>query len=372
MKKLLYGLIIVSSLLNAEFLENVNIPKATKVDWMELQSGEWIRGEFVGMFSAQIEFDSAEFDVVKFDIEDVKQLITVSSSTINLNRDMPSIGSFTNLSILDAKDNELVGNLQFKNNEFSVKLQDGSIKKLPIKTIASISGGEPKESNYWSASIFLGVDVLSGNTDQVTITSKANAERRTSLTRFRSDYLSTYTAIGTDTTADNNRLTGSFDLYQTSYFYWRLASLEYLRDHFKNIASKYTLGVGIGYDILYTDTLDWSVTMGPAYQATEYNDVEIGTDPTVSTGVMFLDTKFKQEVTSDIDFIVAYNMYILDEASGRYIHHAETSLETELVKDFSMDISLFWDRTEEPVAFADGTKPGKDDFQTMLAFGYSY
>ncbi|MEA3456288.1 MAG: DUF481 domain-containing protein, partial [Campylobacterota bacterium] len=74
----------------------------------------------------------------------------------------------------------------------------------------------------------------------------------------------------------------------------------------------------------------------------------------------------------DIDFLINYNMHLLNEESGGYVHHAETSLETEIINDFTVGISLFWDRVNLPVAFADGTVPGKDDFKTMLAIGYSF
>lgn len=48
-------------------------------------------------------------------------------------------------------------------------------------------------------------------------------------------------------------------------------------------------------------------------------------------------------------------MHLVNEDSGRYVHHVEISLETELVSDFTIDVSLFWDRVDAPVAFEDGT-----------------
>ena len=359
--------------LQADTLQNAQIPKDTKSDWMELKSGEWVRGEFKGVYSGKVEFDSVEFDLIKFDIDDVKQIQTVGTSMINLNAKMPKISSLYKIPLSNAKENELVGNLSFKDNEFVVVLPDGTKQLLPTDTVASIAAGEPKESNYWSASVFIGLDILAGNTEQVTITGKASAERRTSLTRFRADYLSTYTKIDTNiTTADNNRLTGSLDLYQTAHFYWRLASLEYLRDPFRNIETKYTLSAGAGYDILYTDTTDLSVTMGPGYQETRYDTVDIGEEEKASTGLLFLDTRFSQELRDDVDLLLNYNMYIVNKESGTYVHHAEASLETELISNFTVDLSFFWDRTEEPVSNSSGQLPGKNDFKTMLAIGYTY
>lgn len=362
-------LLIANSTINAEYLENATLPKDAKSDWMELKSGEWVRGEFKGMYSGKVEFDSEEFDLVKFDLEDVKQIFTIGNSNINLNSEMAKIPVIHNTI---HRHNEITGNLSFKNNQFKMTLVDGTTRILENDEIASISAGELKESNYWKLSIFLGVDTLSGNSEQITVTGKASAERRTALTRFRADYLTTYTKAKGDLSADNKRLTSSIDLYQTSHFYWRLATAEYLSDIFRNIDMKYTLGVGAGYDILYTGSTDWSITAGPGYQHTKYDAVEVGSDTTASTALFFLDSRFKKEMTSDIDFIFNYNMYYVNKESGRYTHHMELSLEAELLNDFTIDLSVFWDRVEYPVAFSDGSIPGQDDFKTMLAIGYSY
>ncbi|WP_297483568.1 DUF481 domain-containing protein [Sulfurimonas sp.] len=375
MKRIVLLLMLLFAYGQAEYLENVQVPKEAKSDWMELQSGEWIRGSFKGVYSGKMEFDSKEFGLVKFDISDVKQLITQGKSTVSLNKKMPNLTQLKKLKSVSSlkQDNEVTGKLSFENGRFSITLDDGNTKSIPSNTISSIFAGEAKESNYWSANVFVGVDVLSGNTEQVTVTGKASAERRTSLTRFRTDYLSTYTKVDEKTkTADNNRLTGSFDLYQTNHFYWRLASLEAIRDPFKNISNKYTVGCGVGYDILYTDTIDWSVTMGPGYQHTSFDTVVSGENTTADTALVFLDTRYKHKLTDDVDFLVNYNMYLVNKESGSYVHHLELSLETELVSNFTIDISLLWDRVEDPISFDDGTTPKQDDFKTMLAIGYSY
>jgi len=77
-------------------------------------------------------------------------------------------------------------------------------------------------------------------------------------------------------------------------------------------------------------------------------------------------------LTKDIDLILNYSMFYLNEESGSYIHHSEFALQTEMINDFGFDISLFWDHTHEPAAFDDGTRPQKDDYKTMIAIGYSY
>ncbi len=354
---------MTSSFVHAELLENAH-PPAKKFDWMELQSGEWLKGELKEYYGGDIIFDSDEMDLVTFSVRDVRQIVTKGFITISTEKEF---------SLTDSPFEVYAGKLHFYDQKFYVTQRDGTVHEIRPSQVASIIGGEPKESNYWSASVFLGLDFYTGNTNQTTVTAKANAQRRTELTRFLTDYLGNFTEVDDNlTTANNDRLNASFDLYQTSSFYWRLGFVQYLHDPFQNIANKYTAGVGAGYDIINTPKTDWSVTIGPGYQYTQFKQVDANASNTADTPLIFLDTRFDTELTSTIDFIINYNMFYLNKASGTYVHHAEIALETELINDFDLDIALFWDRTQDPIAFADGTSPKQNDFKTMLAIGYSY
>ena len=88
--------------------------------------------------------------------------------------------------------------------------------------------------------------------------------------------------------------------------------------------------------------------------------------------MIFVDTRYKQEVTDDVDFVINYNMYYVNEESGQYSHHIETSLKTEFINDFTVNLTVFWDRVQNPVADDHGIFPGEDDFKTMFFIGYSY
>lgn len=375
LKTLLILLSLLIPFLQAQSLENTKPPSEKTVDWMELNSGEWINGEFKGIYSGSVEFDSDKFDLVNFDLVDVKQIITNGFVTLNLNADdikLDSIyKSFQNHE--DKKQTTIAGILHFRNHQFQITLPDGTISILKEDEIASIAGGEPKESNYWSGNIFLGFDISTGNSEQVTLSSKANVIRRTASSRFMADYIGTYTAV-TDgvVTANNNRINSGLDTYQTAHFYFRVIQVEYLNDTFQNIQGRYTASAGIGYDIIHTPQTDLSITTGPGYQHTDFSSVAVGEKSYVSTPLAFLDLHFDTELTSRIDYIFKYNANFMNKDSSLYTHHLETSLETELIADLDLDISLFWDRTENPVAFDDGTFPKQDDFKTLASIGYSY
>jgi len=383
MKHILAPLLLVVLSLNAaeSSWENAT-PPATEYDWLEFTSGEWIKGEFKGIYSGEVSFDSDQLDLLEFDLDDVKQIITKDVATINLEDKISLELKVPGL----PKSDVIEGKVHYIDGKMQIVKKDGTEMTLEMNEIASMAGGEDKEANYWDASIFVGLDVMSGNSEQRTLTTKAHVQRRTSETRFIADYLGTYTNVAqqttdpstgittsdTVTTANSNRASTSFDIYATAHLYFRVPFVSFLRDPFQNIARNYTTTVGIGYDILYTPATNWSVTVGPGYEYKRFYAVDVNSSETANTALIFLDTQFDTEVTDNIDFIVNYNMKILNEESGTYIHHMEVSLETELVPDLDFDVSVFWDRTDTPAAFADGTVPESNDFKTMIALGYSY
>lgn len=332
------------------------IPEAKKFDWMQLKSGEWLKGELKGIYSGVVEFDSDELDLITIDFEDVNQILTAKNISINV----------------EGQDT-LVGKLHYKDNSAYLTQDDGTLFSIKLDDIATISGSSDKESDYWSANIFIGLDFIAGNTKQTNLTVKAHAQRRSADTRLIADYIGINTIVDDNiTTAENDRLATSFDIYQTAHFYWRAGFAEYLRDPFQNINLKYTLGVGVGYDIIYTPQTNWSISAGPGYQKTTFEEVTAGENRSADTAIVYLDTAFDTELTSHIDFIVKYRAFFLNEASGSYTHHAETSLQTELISDFDVDITFIWDRTEDPIAFGDGSFPKQDDYKLMFGVGYSY
>ena len=369
-KYFLLFFLFFSTLLGAESLQNAKVPKDTQSDWMELKSGEWVRGTFKGVTAGHVSFDSEKFKLVSFDLDDVKQIVTHRKSTINLSRNLRSLNP---LKALDISDHEISGRLSFKDGKFFMLLADGSVQSLPQESVSSIASGELNEKSYWSGGFFIGIDVMSGNTEQASINSKANLERKTFISRFRVDYIGKFSEHDNNvTTADNDTVTSSLDFYLTEHLYWRFIAFEYMSDVFKNITTKYTYSTGIGYDIIYTKDSDWSVTIGPGYQRVEYENVLQGEDNRVETALLFLDTRFTQKIVTDVTLLINYTMYLVNHKSGDYVHHSEVTLKSKIISDFTFNASLFWDRTASPRAFDSGDKPGKDDFKTMIALGYSF
>ena len=45
-----------------------------KFDWIQLTSGEWLKGDLKVLYDKKLEFDSDELDLLELDWEDVKQI----------------------------------------------------------------------------------------------------------------------------------------------------------------------------------------------------------------------------------------------------------------------------------------------------------
>ena len=362
---LFMALFMTQSLAHAEFL-NQGVPPAKTFDWMELQSGEWLKGTFKEVQQGDVVFDSEEMGVLTFDISDVKQIVTQGKATVSI----------------EGLDEPVEGKMVFENGTFNITKDDGSAINVENSQISSIAGGENKESSYWSANIMLGLDVMRGNTDQTTATVQAHAQRRSSDTRLIADYLSTYTKVdGNITAADSNRISSSFDIYQTAHFFWRAAYGEFLRDPFQNIEQRYTVAVGVGYDLLYTANANWSVTAGPGYQRENYSNAVLdraadGNISDFSSPVLYFNSTFDYDIAKDVDFFFTYNMYYQTEEAGTYIHHAIAGLNTELINNLIFNVSVIWDKTATPQSFIDTVgvvqTPEQDDFKTVVSLGYSY
>jgi len=61
---------------------------------------------------------------------------------------------------------------------------------------------------------------------------------------------------------------------------------------------------------------------------------------------------------------------VVNEESGTYSHHAKTGLEIELTGRLNLDMSVVWDRIQDPQPDSDGNTPKQDD--VYLFFGISF
>ena len=323
-------------------------------DWIRLSSGEWLKGEVIAMFDDTFEFDSDEIGVLKFDFDDVEEIRTARVVQVGF----------------QGRDS-VVGRLTMVGGTVRV-IGDGSEVEFDRATILSLIVGAPRERNYWSGGINLGGNIRSGNTDQIDYTARFGTMRRTVNNRMTFDYVGNITRINSEDTSNNHRANLGWDRFVSRRLFVTVVSAEWYRDPFQNIANRWTVGAGLGYEIIDTSRTAWSVSGGPAWQSTAWDSVEIGEDDTSSSLALHIGTDFDFEVTDSIDYYASYDALFADKDSGTYSHHVDTGLEIELIGDLDFNIAWIWDHIQDPRPLEDGTVPEQDDTRLVFGLGWSF
>ena len=328
-------------------------PMPDDFDWVQMTSGEWLKGEIIAMYEDVLEFDSDEFDLQNLDFEDVQQ-----------------IRSAQTVQILFLDDTIVTGTLLVDGAE--VRIIGEEDRRFERAQVLSITAGAPKESNYWSGKVGAGFNYSTGNTNQTEFNASLGLMRRTPKNRIMFDYLGNFSESDGTTIADSQNANVSWNRFVSDRFFLIPVYGQFYRDPFKNIARRLSIGVGAGYQIVDTSRVGWDVNAGLGYQRTEFDDVLEGEPNSADTPALVLATNYDNELTGWMDYFFTFQFSVINEESGSYNHHLKTGFEFELFGDFDLDISWVWDRIQDPKQNADGNFPEQDDFRTIVAVGYSF
>lgn len=329
-------------------------------DWLRLSSDEWLKGDIVSMYDEELEFDSDELDIQKIDWEDVAELRSKNWQSIRM---------------VDGTIAE--GYLVVKDGKLSL-VKNGQTTHYELANLLSIASSGQNERDLWDGYADIGINLREGNTVQFDYTFAAGIQRRSSSSRFKTDYTANFSKYEDQetnvkkVTANSDRLTSTYDWFFSQKVYLRAMDFEYFSDEFLNIDHRIRYGVAVGYHLVDNSTTTWDINAGPSYQKTYFKDVLEGESDTENSPGLVLGTDFTYEVSSDIDYDASYSIQIVDEASGELIHHFETGLEVELTSDFDLDLTFYADRTEKPKKDGNGVVPEQNDYRLVISLGYDF
>ena len=329
-------------------------PPADGHDWIQLTSGEWLKGELIGLFNEELEFDSEVLEDLTIDWEDVAQIVSAREYGINL----------------DGKD-PITGTLRFDADRIIVSTATAE-QEIDREELIGISLFAEREIDRWEANVSLGLNARQGNTDFIEQNAVASLERRTPISRATIDYIGSFNETEGERVADNHRVTGVLDRFNRSRLFWRPINIQYYRDEFQNIKHQGTLATGLGYQLRDTKKTDWLVYASAGVNYLERMSVEAGQPESARSPSLTLGTDFETDLTSWIGYLFSYRVTFLDEDSGERQHHLITTVSTDLIRDIDFDVSLIWDRTETPQPAFDGTIPERDDFRLAVGIGFEF
>ena len=323
-------------------------------DWVQLKSGEWLRGQLKYIQNKEVEFDSDELDEQTLKLKDVRQVYTTHRVYTQFEGRQPAYGT----AVISNK---------------TVFVNGPQPLSRPLDELMGItpSGGRTGIRN-WSGNASVGISLQSGNNSQTTVTSSAELARRTPNTTLSLNYLGNYSQVNNVESANNDRVNATYDIRLNRDWFVRPVQLEYYKDPLSNISFRGTAGVGAGYYIFDRTGLEWFVSAGPSYQYTRFETVEPGQADTATTPAAVLESNFKVDITQRLTFIQSWQSTFTSEEAGQYTHHAVTTLEFEIKRHLNLDVSFVWDYLQNPQPRSDGVIPEKSDRYLTVGLGVRF
>jgi putative salt-induced outer membrane protein YdiY len=328
-------------------------PKAK--DWVQLTSGEWLRGDVKVLVDDSFVFDSKELDELTLDWEDVKALRSPRILTYYFQ----DIGTF-------------IGTAVMKDSVVSIRMgQD--VRDLPRSKLLSIIEGEPTELNYWSGKLSAGFAAMSGNTNQENLNTMVFLRRQTTRTRLNIEYKGNYGKVDGELNVNNHDGTAKFNLLIASGFFVTPASVNLYADKFQNIALRSTIGAGLGYFIMRKKKVEWDVKVTGGYQSTRYVSVEEGQDGRQTGAVFIPSTSFDIDLLGSLELVAEYSATVDLSGGKNNFQHAYLLFTLDAFSDvLEVTFAVTLDRAANPQPAADGTVPDRNDYRTNIGIGIDF
>jgi hypothetical protein len=326
-------------------------PSPQSMDWIRLNSGEWLAGEITGLRDDDFVFDSEELDELTLDWDDIAELRSPRILTYGFT-DRP----------------DATGTGMLKDGVLKIQVGD-AVLEIPRSSVLSIIEGRPTELNYWSAKLTLGLIGRVGNTEQQDFNTIVLLRRQTTQTRLNLEYQGNFSKTNDLQTVNNHRGTLGFDWLVTRGFFITPVAGNVFADKFQNIKLRGTLGSGAGYFIIRKSKMEWYMQFGAGYQFVNYLSVEPGQADSENSFVLIPSTRFDWDLTGSIELNAEYSAQVTVPEVKNTIHHAFALLSFELTSLLDLDTSITWDRVETPKPDSAGNVPKRDDLRFFLGIG---
>lgn len=329
------------------------VPPADTFDWVQLKSGEWLKGRIRALQERELDFESEELEDQTFEWKDIRQLR--SPRTID---------------VLFIDGQLISGPVIVTPTQVAVGV--GTPLSRPRDQLQSLTPGGADELSYWSGKAAMGVTLRAGNTEQVEMNSTLHLERRTPSTRLSLDYLGNFGSVDRVENVNNHRANAEFDLWLSRRLYLFLPFFEYYRDPLQNLDKRLTGAVGVGYDLIARPDVEWNVYSGPAYQYAWFESSQPGEPTERGAAALIFGTRLEWDITRRVEWTLEYRGQYTSREVGETTHHAAGILSLDVTHRLDLDVSLIWDRISQPKVGADGIAPKPDDLRLVVGLGIDF
>ena len=331
--------------------ESVVLEFGDTFDWLQLVSGEWIKGNIARMRNDTMEFDSDKLDMLKLDFADVALVHS------------PQVNTY----VFDERESA-TGPAVITAGEVIVQTEQGT-KTFPRSELESIIEGQ-EERDWWSMKLRFGLTLNKGNTDQLTYDINFNTRREDDRTLLDLNYNTTFGRTGG--TQNVNRHLGEFlfNVFLGGRWWVTPAFGQLFNDRFQNIRFRATPAAGAGVHLIDAPKAQWDFVTGMGYQYLNYKDgsqLTSGSNPQ-HDGFIPLYTYADFDITGDVDLTLSWLTNLVFTTIGNTNHTGRVDVSVELTKVIDLDVAFLYLRTEQPAPPPDPMAPAikKNDYQLVV------
>jgi hypothetical protein len=327
-------------------------PSDEKFDWIQLTSGEWLKGELRAVYHNLMEFDSDELDVLEIDWDKVERMRTSQPFSVRIDSENTRTGPLTL-------------------HKGQIAIGDGTPAQIGQYKLISIAPEASGRLSGWTSKLGLATTLRGGVSTQRDIDINAVIQRRTAKRRLYADFLSSYSEVEGLVTTNSIRSKAYFDLLRSRRTFVRPISIEYFRDPLQNINRRITYSASYGYYIIDDRKNLWDISVGPAYQTTTYINTDDGQPRQAQEPALLISSQLDLELTKRLDLTGNYSVQWASNTDGA-IYHTLTKLEYELTRYLDLDLSLVWDRIEDQGDDTAAPTDSNNDVRLTIGIGLDY
>ena len=318
-------------------------------DWLQLNSGEWLKGNVKRMREKELEFDSDKLDLVKFDWEDVDQIHS------------PQLNTY----VFDDK-LDVVGRALITKDKVLIETAEG-VQGYPRADLLSIVEGAPRERNWWSTKLGVGLSANAGNTNQGSLTAYFQLTRADFRTRSNARYDGTVGYADRQLNVSRHLGVALVQLFISRRWYFIPAAAGFLNDKFQNIGFRTTPGAAAGIHVFDRKRVEWDLEAGMGYQYTRFLSTAAGVKNPQNDGFVGLSTYAEFELYKDVKLEIEWLTNLVYTTIGNTNHTGRAKFTVEITDIFDFETSFLFLRTESPPPREDGTTPESNDFQLIVS-----
>lgn len=321
-----------------------------KYDWIQLTSGEWLKGTLQAVEWGQVYFDSDKLGELTLDWDDLQGAYTERVMVVFYGDGQLTVGKL----------HTSLGRLQVGGPENSI----------PLAAVIRIALSAPSERQRWYGDASLGGSLRRGTSNELNVDLSFRVKRQAARSTLQMSYYGNYADYDGEVVASDHIGNLAYDYRINRDWFMRPIGIEYQRDPIQNLDQQWTLGVGAGYYFYDQPNITWDLAAGPGYQRVVYQQTEPGTDDRIDTRALYLSSTLDAELTKDIDVLLTYRVIAVKDEAGGLKQRATFAIDFELTDRLDLRLSSYWDKTQNPQPTGNSDAPEPVDLRFSIGIAY--